>query len=302
MNCFEACRSTRRTLPALLLLSLLVALATRADASEPVALTTDGRVKRSPVLVGPDYSELLYVVLERPVQLRIMKLNLQTQESAPLHPDETRSEFDPALTADGRWLSFVQSRGNLSLALVVQDLKADRQFEVGPAGGFSGLHSPAISPDASRVLYSFPDEGRQHLMQCTIECKEAKRLVDSTGINNWPDFSPDGSEFVFSSTRDGNYELYVAKSDGSNVRRLTDSPTQDIRPKWSPDGRRIAFVSNRDGNYELYLIHADGTALTRVTSHPEHDNYPCWSPDSHSIYFIGERSGQHDILKLQLPE
>lgn len=59
-----------------------------------------------------------------------MKLNLQTKKSAPLHPDETRSEFDPALTADGRWLSFVQSRGNLSLALVVKDLKEDRQFEV----------------------------------------------------------------------------------------------------------------------------------------------------------------------------
>ena len=301
MSCFEACRTTRRALPAFLLV-LLVATATRVESAEPVALTTDGRVKRAPVLVGPDYSELLYVVLERPVQLRIMKLNLLTKESAPLHPDETRSEFDPALTADGRWLSFVQSRGNLSLALVVKDLKEDRQFEVGPAGGFSGLHSPAISPGASRVLYSFPDEGRQHVMQCTIECKDAKRLVDSTGINNWPDFSPDGSEFVFSSTRDGNYELYVAESDGTDVRRLTDSPTQDIRPKWSPDGRRIAFVSNRDGNYELYLIHPDGTALTRVTSHPEHDNYPCWSPDSRTLYFVGERGGKQDILKIALPE
>lgn len=279
-----------------------VSLLAVATAAEPVALTTDGRPKRTPVVVSPDHTELLYVVLERPVQLRLMKLDLKTGQSEPLHPDESRSEFDPAMSADGRWLSFIQNRGNLSLALVVVDLKEDRQFEIGPAGGFSGLLSPAISPDASQVIYGFPDKRRQNLMSCTIECKDVKQFVDSTGINNWPSFSPDGKELVFSSTRDGNYELYIARSDGSVVRRLTENPTQDIRPKWSPDGRRIAFVSNRDQNYELYTIRPDGTELAQVTSHPEQDNYPCWSPDSRSLYFVGERNGQHDILQIAIPE
>lgn len=271
-------------------------------AAEPHRLTNDGRVKRNPVYMGSDSPELLYAVLERPAQLRLMKFNLQTNISSPLHPDERRSEFDPDVSRDGRWLTFVQSRGNLSLALVSQDLKENRQFEVGPAGGFSGLHSPAIAPDNSRIVYSFPDQGRQHLLTCTIECKDAKRLIDTDGVNNWPSFSPEGRELCYSSTRDGNYDLYISLADGSNSRRLTNNPTQDIRPKWSPDGRRIAFVSNRDGNYELYTVRPDGSDLVRITSHPEQDNYPSWSPDSRHIIFVGERDGQHDLFKVSVSE
>lgn len=289
----------------LLLLAAIVSslcVASRVQAAEPAPLTSDGRIKRNPAFIGPDHRELLYAVLERPAQLRLMKLDLASGRSTALHPDERRSEFDPAISSDGRWLSFVQSRGNLSLALVVQDLKEGKQFEVGPSGGFSGLHSPVIAPDQSHVVYSFPDQGRQHLLTCTIDCRDVRRLVDSDGINNWPDFSPDGRELVFSSTRDGNFELYVTAADGSHPRRLTDNPTQDIRPRWSPDGRRIAFVSNRDGNYELYVIRPDGSALTRVTTHPEQDNYPCWEPDGRHLIFVGERAGQHDLRRIAAPE
>jgi TolB protein len=295
---------TKQGPPRLCVLLVLIALVISTSlltAAEPVALTTDGRVKRNPVLFGSEGREVLYVVLERPSQYRLMKLDLVTKHSVPFHPDERRSEFDPDVSRDGRWLTFAQSRGNLSLALVVKDLKENRQFEVAPGGGFSGLHGPVISPDNTRVVYSFPDQGRQHLLTCNTECRDVKRLIDSEGINNWPSFSPDGRELAFSSTRDGNYELYIARSDGSSPRRLTDSPTQDIRPKWSPDGRRIAFVSNRDGNYELYVIHPDGSGLMRVTTHPEQDNHPCWDSDSQHLFFVGERAGQHDLLKIAVP-
>lgn len=302
MSFFEIHVTPLRRIIARLLVLVLIFLITTDTclAAEPERLTHDGRVKRNPVFLGSDQGELLYAVLERPAQLRLMKLNLQTKQSSPIHPDERRSEFDPDVSTDGRWLSFVQSRGNLSLALVVKDLKENRQFEVGPAGGFSGLHSPAISPDSTRVVYSFPDQGRQHLLTCTIDCKEVKRLIDTEGVNNWPSFSPDGRELVYSSTRDGNYELYISSADGLLSRRLTNNPTQDIRPKWSPDGKWIAFISNREGNYELYLIRPDGSRLTRLTSHPEQDNYPCWTPDSRHIVFVGERDGQHDLYKVEM--
>lgn len=278
---------------------VLSAFAQFANAAEPQRLTTDGRVKRDPVFSKPDGSELLFVVLERPKQLRLMKLTLANGKVESLHPDETRSEFEPAVSRDGRFLAFVQNRGNLSLALVIKDLMTGTQADIPPGGGFSGMHSPAIAPDNSRVLYSYPEEGRQHLFVTGTDAKQPRRLVDSSGINNWPSFSPDGQHVVFSSTRDGDYDLYVMKSDGTDVRRLTDSPKQDIRPRWSPDGRRIAFTSNRDGNYEIYLIAPDGTGLTRITNHPEQDDFATWSPDGRRLVFVAERDGHQDLVAVE---
>ena len=267
-------------------------------AAEPIRLTTDGRVKRDPVFSKPDGSELIFAVLDRPKQLRLMKLTLTSGKVESLHPDETRSEFEPAVSHDGRFLAFVQNRGNLSLALVIKDLTSGTQVDVPPGGGFSGMHSPTFAPDNSRVLYSYPEEGRQHLFVVGIDAKQPKRLVDSSGVNNWPSFSPDGQHVVFSSTRDGDFDLYLMKSDGTDVRRLTNNPKQDIRPRWSPDGRRIAFTSNRDGNYEIYLIAPDGSGLSRVTDHAEQDDFATWSPDGRRLVFVAERDGHQDLVSI----
>lgn len=286
---------------ALLVILLGFAFGQRPEAAEPARLTTDGRVKRDPVFSKPDGGELLFAVLDQPKQLRLMRLTLASGKFEAVHPDETRSEFEPAVSRDGRYLAFVQNRGNLSLALVIKDLMNGTQVDVPPGGGFSGMHSPAIAPDNSRVLYSYPEDGRQHLFVVGIDAKQPRRLVDSSGVNNWPSFSPDGQQIVFSSTRDGDYELYVMKSDGTDVRRLTESPKQDIRPRWSPDGRRIAFTSNRDGNYEIYLIAPDGSGLSRVTNHPEQDDYAAWSPDSRRLVFVAERDGHQDLVSVEIP-
>ncbi|HLQ47063.1 MAG TPA: LpqB family beta-propeller domain-containing protein [Planctomycetaceae bacterium] len=284
------------------LVATVLCLVSTILSADEVWLTTDGKVKRDPVFFKPDGSELLFAQLDKPNQLRLMKLDLRDRSVTPLHPDETRSEFEPAVSLDGRWLAFVQNRGNLTLALVIQDLRDNKQSEVPPGGGFSGMHSPAISPDGTTVLFSYPEGNRQQIFAVTTQATNRRTLVDSVGINNWPSFSPDGKQVVFSSTRDDDYDLFVMNADGTNVRSLVKSPRQDIRPRWSPDGRRIAFTSNRDGNYELYVINADGAGLVRITNHPEQDDYACWHPDSRSLIAVCERDGHHDLYRLTLPD
>ena len=283
------------------LMSVAFFAGSAVSAAEPIRLTTDGRMKRDPVFLNPQGTELLYVLLDRPNRLRLMKLSLGSGLSVPLHPDETRSEFEPAISADGRYLAFVQNRGNLSLALVVQDLVDDKTTELPPGGGFSGMHSPTFSRDNSRVCFSYPEERRQSIFSVDLDCKNRKTIVDSVGVNNWPHFSPDGRRLVFSSTRDDDYELYASDADGSNARRLTNSPRQDIRPRFSPDGHRISFTSNRDGNYEIYVMAADGSGLTRVTDHPEQDDYAAWQSDGRRLVVVSERNGQFDLYSIALP-
>ncbi len=295
----SASRSPLRTWAASIAVVFLAGSIVLAD--EPVRLTADGQLKRDPVFLNPQGTELLYVLLDKPNRLRLMKLSLGGGQSTPLHPDETRSEFEPAVSADGRYLAYVQNRGNLSLALVVQDLIDNKTAELPPGGGFSGMHSPTFARDNSRVCFSYPEERRQSIFSVDLDCKNRRTVVDSVGVNNWPHFSPDGKRLVFSSTREDDYELYVSDADGSNARRLTDSPRQDIRPKFSPDGRRIAFTSNRDGNYEIYVMTADGSGVTRVTEHPEQDDYATWQPDGQRLIVVSERNGRFDLYSISLP-
>ena len=281
--------------------ALLSSIVVNVDGAEPIRLTTDGRVKRDPVFLGPAGKSLVYTLLEKPTQLRLMKLALPDGVPEPLHPSETRSEFEPAASLNGRFVSFVQNRGNLSLALVIEDFQGGPSADVPPGGGFSGMHSPAFSPDGLSVLFSYPEEGRQSLFAVDMQGKNRRTIVDSIGINNWPHFSPDGRQIVFSSSRDDDFEIYVAQADGSGSRRLTTSPRQDIRPRFAPDGKRIAFTSNRDGNYEIYVMNADGSNLVRVTEHPEQDDYPAWHPDGRHLVVVSERQGRHDLYQVDAP-
>lgn len=282
-------------------LLIVVATVPPAALGAELRLTSDGRLKSDPVFPDRSGAELVFVVQDRPVQLQILRLKLADLSVSAVHPAQTKSEFEPAFSADGKVCSFVQSRGNLSLALVIEDKSRNKESEVPPAGGFAGPHTPAVSPDGARILFSFPDEGRQRIYSVNPDGAERKVFLESEGVNTSPHFSPDGRRVVFASTRDDDYEIYSVGWDGSGLRRLTNSPRQDLRPRYSPDGSRIAFTSNRDGNYEIYVMRSDGTGVTRVTSNPERDDYPAWHPDGKRLVIVSERAGRHDLYMIDAP-
>lgn len=310
MNCSSACETwyqpTRLDRRVALTLVGCVWLAVNLPAAEPIRLTDDGHLKRDPILIDQG-RQVVYAVQASEDRLALMRLDVTnladpTVESEPLHPDAGKTEFEPAFSADGRYYAFVQSRGNLSLALVIRDTRESTDAEVPPAGGFSGMRSPAFSPDATRVLFSYPEAGRQQLYSVNLKGADRRALTDSQGINNWPSFSPDGSSIAFASSRDGDYELYVMRSDGTQVRRLTERVGQDIRPRFSPDGKRIAYTRSEAGNYEVYVMNADGTRPLPVTQHPERDDFACWHPDGRRLVLVSERQGRCDLYLVDVPE
>jgi len=267
---------------------------------ELTPLTRTGLFKRDPVFVDGGES-LVFVLLERPEQLRLMRLNLRNGATTPLHPDETRSELEPAFSRDGRYYAFLQSRSAASVAMVIRDTQESRDAEVPAGAGFAGMRHPAIAPDNSRLVYSYPEDGRQQIYAVNMQAGDRQPITDSGGINNWPGFSPDGKQIVFGSTRDGNFEIYLMDADGSNVRRLTRNRAQDLRPRFSPDGQRVAFTSNRDGNYEIYLVDSDGSGLQRLTNHPERDDYAAWHPNGKQLVSVSERAGRFDLYLIPVP-
>jgi TolB protein len=244
---------------------------------------------------------LVYTVLEAPSQTSLVRLRLEDGNQERLHQKATTAEFEAAFSSDGRYCAYVQSRGNLSLRLVIHDTRDDKESTLEPGGGFSGMRHPSISTVAGRVIFSMPGAGGQQIVSTDLQAVNRKELTQGDGLNFWPSFSPDGRSIVFGSSRDGDFDIYVMNADGSDVRRLTASPGRDMRPSWSPDGHRIAFTSARDGNPEIYLANADGTGLTRITNHPEQDDFACWHPDGQRLAIVSERSGKFDLSLVDVP-
>ncbi|MFN0056079.1 MAG: TolB family protein [Planctomycetales bacterium] len=262
-------------------------------------LTSDGRFKCSPVVCAAG-REIVYTELADPTLYRLMKLTVADRTTRPLHADAKTSEFEPAFSSDGKMFAFLRTSGTLRVNLVVQSETGAVLADIPPGPGFSGMRSPAIAPDHSRVVYSFAEGGRQMLFAVRPDGTQRETLVDSTGINNWPAFSPDGRQMAFSSSREGDFEVYTMAIDGSSLQRLTDSPGQDIRPRFSPDGKQIAFTSHRDGNAEVYVMDADGARVRRVTRSPDRDDYPDWLPDSRHLVYAAEQGGKHDLFLIPI--
>ncbi len=281
-----------------LAVTLLFALMmVREVSADEIPLTDSGTEKRDLVFV--DENTLVYCEQIEPNQLALMQLDLTNGAATRLHPDFDDNEFEPAFSRDGERYAFLQNIGNLNLRLIIRNRNTGEESAFSE-GGFSGMRSPCFTADGSRLLYAYPEDGRQHIWSCDLACQDRKRVIDSSGTNNWPNATP-GGDFVFGSTRDGNFDIYRANTDGSGIEQLTFEPQQDIRPRVSLDGEQIAFTSNRDGNYEIYVMRIDGTGLRRITQHDERDDFATWSPNG-DLAFVSERNGRFDIYLIPLEE
>ncbi len=269
------------------------------SAAEPVRLTSDGRQKSSPVFRDGD-KELVYTDFADATLFQLRRLVLADGTSELLHPKSTSAEFEPTWSADGEVYAHLKLRGVLSIGIVVRDRQGTVLHEIAPGGGFNGYRSPALSPDHSRLLFSYAERGAQQIWSSQLNGDDRKLLTESTGVNNWPAYSRDGRRIVFSSSRDNDFEVYSMNCDGSGIRRLTNSPSQDIRPRFSPDGKRIVFTSHRDGNAEIYVMDADGANIRRITATPDRDDYPEWFPDSRRLVYVAEIGGRHDLYSVSV--
>jgi Tol biopolymer transport system component len=268
-------------------------------AAEPRQLTFDGRLKQHPVFV-PDGTAVVYTVEADSPRLVLMKLDLEKNESARIHPKASLPEMKGTYSSDGQWFAYLKLTGNDTTAVIVADTKtnAERALKFSKPVPWDPIMAPAggsvfLSIDGQIVSQSITATGAGDPME--------KMLTKGSLLNNWPSVSPDGRQIAFSSARRGDYEIYVKPTEGGDARRLTESPRLDAHPAFSPTGKRIAFTSLRDGNSEIYVVRDDGTQLRRVTTQPERDDFAAWHPEANRLVIVREHDGRYDLYLVDLP-
>jgi Tol biopolymer transport system component len=143
-------------------------------------------------------------------------------------------------------------------------------------------HSPAWSPDGSRVAFISRRDGGEWLYVMNADGSDARPLTSANRLPGWSNdgremaytpWSPDGTRIAFQ--RWDNVftwgTLHVIGVDGAEPLQLTAEIT--TFNGWSPRGDRIAFTSRRGGSSDVYSIHPGGGDHVNLTSQLSADLY-----------------------------
>ncbi|WP_081735206.1 TolB family protein [Paenibacillus gorillae] len=167
--------------------------------------------------------------------------------------------------------------------------------------GPSYLHG--WSPDGSTLSYCAERDGEYDIYTIPAIGGLEKRLTDSSGLNDGPEYSPDGSHIWFNSVRSGLMQVWRMNADGSEQTQMTFEESNNWFPHISPDGQWAAYISYRKGDVdpgdhpankevEIRLIPSAGgesRTLVQLFGGQGTINVNSWSPDSQRLAFVSYR-------------
>jgi len=207
-------------------------------------------------------------------------------------------ESSPRWSPDGRYLSFVASRG--------ESRTGGQIWLLDRAGGEAqkltdlkaGVSDYQWSPDSKRIVIvaQDPDSAAQAGGD-SARSRTAKPIV----IDRYQ-FKQDGQGYL------GNRRshLYLFDVATKKAEQLTSGRHNENNPSWSPDGRLLAFVSERapdpdrvnDAN--VYVMEARVDAEPKqLTTWPGPDGgRPTWSPDGKRVAYLQGSEPQYSAYSL----
>jgi len=171
-----------------------------------------------------------------------------------------------------------------------------------PIGGAGWAMRPAISRAGNRLAYTNVDYTAS-IWRATLTpdhkvVRPLERLINSTGLEEGPQYSPDGKRIAFQSTRTGYHEIWRTDADGANPVQLTHfAKNLTGTPRWSPDSRQIAFDSRPGDHPQIFIINAEGGQPRQITQGNSDNAVPSWSMDGQWIYFASNRGGAWQVWK-----
>jgi hypothetical protein len=235
--------------------------------------------------------------------------------------DGGQLNVSPAISPDGKYLTFLSERSLFSIDLYLADASTGhirrRLTKTATNPHFDSLeftHSTgAWSSDSKRFAYAHTEQSKPLITIYDVEKAANVRnlrfphLCEITGIT----WSPDNRQIAFSAMHGGLTDLFLADVDSGKSRPLTHDAYADLQPAWSPDGKSILFVTDRFtsdlqdlsmGRYRLAIMGLASGTIRPVKTFTEGSQIdPQWAKDGQTIYFVADRSGIPNIYRVSLP-
>ncbi len=222
------------------------------------------------------------------------------------------SEHTPRWSPDGRYLSFLSSRGDSG--------EVDQLWLLSRRGGEAeqissvkeGIDDYVWSPDGSKLVFVVGDN--DSLETSAVIDSPLLEVTDLNGVPTPQDRlkSPAGTDppividrFYFKEDYTGyvrrkRQHLFLFDLASRSLQQLTMGNYDDRLPAWSPDGQYLVFSSKRAGedpdrhnNWDLFVIQAARgavprqiTTFTGPDNEPDFESRPAWSPDGRFIAYL----------------
>ena len=227
----------------------------------------------------------------------------------PIWADEHTNALG-APSPDGRYLSFVDTDGNLAIRDL--DTGASRALTSAAGGPATGqfAYFSTFSPDSSQVAYAwFNAAGFYELRIVAVDGSEARTLYRNpeAGFVQPTAFSAAGDRILTLLFRRDNVSQIALVSTTDGTARVLRSLDWFYPKKidLSPDGRFVVFDSISAGDStarDIHILALDGSSYGALTVSPANDLFPLWTPDGTAVVFGSDRGGSMDAWMLRVED
>lgn len=229
----------------------------------------------------------------------------------------------PAISPDGRYVSFFSSRNLFGMDLYIAEVATGRVIRqltnITRNPHFDALSfissAGSWSPDGERVAIVAYAQGDNEIdiLNARTGRVEQRVRVASIGAMADPAWSPDGQRIAFAGIRGGISDLYIHDLGTGETRQLTNDREAQIQPSWSPDGRTIAFATDADPQtsfdalaYQPLRLATIDVTSAQVRLLPKFAFgkaiNPQYSPDGNTVFFVADQDGISDIYRMNVAD
>lgn len=234
---------------------------------------------------------------------RIYTVNLHSKELAVLNTGFAKKcNNDHGVSPDGKWLAISHNDKSDTAAKPYKSAV----YVVPIEGGEPRRITPQVpsywhgwSPDGKTVAYCGERNGNFDIYTIGLEGGVEKRLTDTEGLDDGPEYSSDGKYLYFNSYRTGHMQIWRMLADGSAPEQLTFDEHSNWFPHPSPDNHWIVYIAYTSDEKQAHLFGKKVKLRLMNTATKEVKditlvffggqgtiNVPSWSADSKKVAFF----------------
>ena len=256
---------------------------------------------------APNWHPEGYLILNK--KGRIYTLDLESKYVKELNTGfATENNNDHGFSPDGRWLALSHHDRNHpstksykpSIYIVPIEGGEPRAITKEVPSYWHGW-----SPDGQTLAYCAERNGNYDIYTISIHGGEEKRLTETAGLDDGPDYTPDGKFIYFNSYRTGHMHIWRMGADGSYPEQITFDENSNWFPHPSPDNNWVVYIAYLSDEKEDHLF--GKTVQLKLINRKTREikdltppffggqgtiNVPSWSPDSRKVAFVSYRVGE----------